>query len=119
RYIVARDEQGATQGRLQIEQVEGKTTSIHPFVAPEHRRKGIATQLYRYAERAGLDVERVSTENYEHGVQTDAGKLLYEARHEIGHRALGGAFGMPMYAVGGRLSKTFSVGDPNGIHMRP
>lgn len=56
RAAIYRDENGKVVGHVLV----GDNDSVRVFVSPEHRRKGIATNLYKTLEENGVPIERIS-----------------------------------------------------------
>lgn len=65
KYVVARDENGAPIGVLQMTAAEpggkalDRNAGVTVYVDPAHRRQGIATKLYDAAREAGYDIDAV------------------------------------------------------------
>lgn len=56
-FVVARDKRGNPIGYLLLEKIEGKAhRAMEVFVDEAHRRKGVATSMYKAAKDAGLDI---------------------------------------------------------------
>jgi GNAT superfamily N-acetyltransferase len=71
--IVARTKQGSECGWVNFENKDGKLEALDLSIQPAHRRKGIATEMYKFARELGNDITPSR-------LQTGMGKLFWSKK---------------------------------------
>lgn len=72
--IEAREKRGSVIGWVNFEKIEDHLEALDLWIAPAHRRKGIATEMYSFARELGNDI-------YASEKQTAMGKLFWSKDH--------------------------------------
>lgn len=72
--IVAKTSNGAEIGWVNFENVDDKLEALDLVIQPAHRRKGIATEMYKYARELGNDIAPSK-------LQTGMGKEFWHKDH--------------------------------------
>jgi GNAT superfamily N-acetyltransferase len=69
--ITARTDKGVDCGWVNFEEVDGKLEALDLSIQPAHRRKGVATEMYKFAKELGNDIRPAK-------LQTTMGKLFWK-----------------------------------------
>jgi ribosomal protein S18 acetylase RimI-like enzyme len=69
--ITAKTSQGLECGWVNFENIDDKLEALDLAIQPAHRRKGIATEMYKFAKELGNDIRPAR-------LQTTMGKLFWK-----------------------------------------